>query len=55
MYEISVCHCSFGAEGWSKPFFFASPSFLAHLCVNAGEKFPDFAGFRFPLLDKKIY
>ncbi len=23
--------------------------------VNAGEKFPDFAGFRFPLLDKKIY
>ncbi len=23
--------------------------------VNAGEKFPEFAGFRFPLLDKKIY
>ena len=23
--------------------------------VNAGERFPDFAGFRFPLLGKKIY
>ena len=24
------------------------------LDVNASEKFPEFAGFRFPLLDKKI-
>ena len=23
--------------------------------VNASEIFPEFAGFRFPLLDKKIY
>ena len=23
--------------------------------VNAGEKFPDFAGFKFPLSGKKIY
>ena len=25
------------------------------LDVNASEIFPEFAGFRFPLLDKKIY
>ena len=24
-------------------------------CVNAGEKFPDFAGLKFPLSGKKIY
>ena len=28
---------------------------FAALIVNAGEIFPEFAGFRFPLLDKKIY
>ena len=39
---------------------FTQPSALRELMqfpniVNAGEKFPNFAGLKFPLLNKKIY
>ena len=42
-------------DGRRRKSFWAYSILLTVDSVNASEIFPEFAGFRFPLLDKKIY
>lgn len=50
-FDMGVIHVCYEYYGMELPVF----HYFDSLSVNAGEKFPDFAGLKFPLSDKKIY